>query len=315
MNSDQQTTFNSPLRYPGGKRKLVNFIKLVFAQNNMLGGEYAEPFAGGASVALALLLDGTASRVHINDIDQGVYCFWDIVLNQTEALTQLIERTPVTMEEWHRQRAILISHQGDITTNATRLALGFATFFLNRTNHSGIVRAGVIGGKNQAGQWKLDVRFNKRNLIFRIERIAKRAEQVSLTNLDAAVFLKSVAPKLAGKGLIYLDPPYYEKGPELYHNSYVHQDHEQIAGLVSALEGPWIVSYDNAQEIAVMYAAHEALSTSYSLSYTAQDRYRGRELMFFSKGLTRPDVENPSSVSTAEYLRNMQLHLFKSAVG
>jgi DNA adenine methylase len=294
----KNSVFHSPLRYPGGKRKLVRFIKLVFTLNKLTGGQYAEPYAGGASVALALLFDGYASQVHINDIDEGVYSFWESVLEQTEALNRLIQDTPVTMEQWHKQRAILMEGASPQDTEAT-LALGFATFFLNRTNRSGIIRAGVIGGKEQRGEWKLGVRFNQKDLINRIDKIAKQAEKIHLTNLDATDFLKFISPMISGNGLIYLDPPYYDKGPGLYHNSYEHVDHEIIASDVSSLEGPWIVSYDNSEHIAKMYNAHEG--TSYGLSYTAQDRYKGRELMFFSDGLARPEVENPSKITLKDF--------------
>src|SRR5215218_6813135 len=93
--------FHSPLRYPGGKRKVANFIKLLMLENDLVGHAYAEPYAGGGSVALSLLYEEFASEIHINDLNQSVFAFWNAVLNETEALCRRISDVTVTMQEWH----------------------------------------------------------------------------------------------------------------------------------------------------------------------------------------------------------------------
>lgn len=150
----------SPLRYPGGKTRLINLVKDVINLNELNGGVYIEPYAGGASLALSLIIDGCMDRVVINDYDRSIYAFWECALHQTESLIEKIIDTPVTIEEWKRQRDI----QKNKAT-ASVLDLGFSTFFLNRTNRSGILKAGVIGGLEQAGAYKIDARFNKDVLI------------------------------------------------------------------------------------------------------------------------------------------------------
>lgn len=283
--------FFSPLRYPGGKGKLTGFIKLLFQHNRLLDGHYVEPYAGGAGVGIALLRHDYASCVHLNDLNRSVYAFWHSVLYETESLCRLINDTPVTMEEWYQQKAI------QTVADSSLLELGFSTFFLNRTNRSGIILGGVIGGKNQTGKWKLDARFNRLDLCQRIEGIALYRSRVRLYNMDAADLIRTVLPKLPKKTLVYLDPPYYQKGQELYENHYQHEDHHQIAELVKNIRQPWVVSYDETPEIMGLYKG--CTTKVYGIRYSAQDRYEGAEAMFFSNGLIIPNVESPTNLKVA----------------
>ena len=283
--------FLSPLRYPGGKRKLANFIRLLFYENNLLDGEYAELYAGGASVALSLLYGEFVTRVHINDIDPAVAAFWSATLESTEELTKRIHDVAVNMNEWERQRSVQESKDPD------PVDLAFSTFFLNRTNRSGIIKGGVIGGKAQAGRWALDARFNKRDLIGRIEKIARYRSRIKVYQLDGADFICNVLPSLPCKALIYLDPPYYVKGGDLYEHHYRHEDHERIANLVGKIKQPWLVSYDYVPAVEKMYSEYRQLQ--YGIHYSAQARYRGTEVMVFSPQLRIPEVADPSKVKSS----------------
>jgi Site-specific DNA methylase len=284
--------FNTPLRYPGGKGKLTDYIKLLFVQNDLIGGEYCEPYAGGAGIAINLLLDGYASTIHLNDLNRGVYSFWRSILSQPDEFCARIERVPVDMDEWHRQREVAFDDA------SSEFDMGFATFFLNRCNRSGIIKGGVVGGKDQAGPWKLDARFKKQELISRIERIALKSDQIHVYNRDAAALITDVLPNLSENTLVYLDPPYYVKGSGLYQNFYKHEDHERIAELVKTkISLPWLVSYDHAPEIVSMYAGCRTIT--YGINYSAQNRYKGAEVMFFSPKLEIPDVANPAKVTAA----------------
>lgn len=285
--------YATPLRYPGGKGKLTSFIKLIFDKNDLLDGHYAEPYAGGAAVALSLLFEEYAAHVHINDIDPSVYAFWHSVVYDTEKLCQLIRATNVSMAEWRRQKAIQ-NHKNQ----ASLLELGFSTFFLNRTNRSGIIKGGgVIGGNDQTGKWKIDARFNKQALVERIEQIASFRDRISIYNLDAANFLKSVVPKLPKKSLLYLDPPYFVKGHRLYANFYRADDHAAVARQVASLDRPWMVSYDNAIEIKKIYRQYR--KREYGLDYSAGSVYRGAEVMFFSPDLKIPRLSNPTGLAVS----------------
>jgi len=290
----------SPLRYPGGKRKLANFVKLIYGANNLLDSEYIEPYAGGASIALQLLYDEYVRYVYINDIDVAIFSFWYSVLNETEELCELITETPVTIHEWEYQRDVQQRGRRE-GYEVSRLELGFSTFFLNRTNRSGIISGGVIGGKDQGGKWKIDARFNKVDLVSRIRKIARYKNRIQLSNLDALELLDSIAGKIASQSLIYLDPPYFVKGTEdLYTRFYNKDDHEDVAKRVRKLKYNWIVSYDNVPEICKLYKGYTSLA--YDIYYSARERYKGSEVMFFSKKLIVPTVEEPAAVKTSAFL-------------
>lgn len=284
----------SPLRYPGGKAPFAPFIGRIMASNNIAGGHYLEPYAGGAGVALDLLFGGHASHIHINDADPAVFAFWVSVTRHSGALLKLLESTPISIEEWFKWRSILREER-----QASLVERGFATLFLNRTNRSGILKAGVIGGKNQNGNYTLDARFKKEVVAARIENIAKRAADISVYCEDSLRLLNRCSEFLPRKSLIYLDPPYYVKGKGLYRNYYGHDDHVAIANALQkkSFRWPWIVSYDNAEEICDMYNLSRALS--YGLNYTAQRRYVGSEVMFFSQNLIVPDNEIPHAKAVA----------------
>jgi DNA adenine methylase len=280
----------SPLRYPGGKAPFAPFIAAVMRQNGLIGGHYLEPYAGGAGVALELLLHGHASHVHINDADPAVYAFWVSVTKHSRALLSLLDSTPITIEEWFKWRSVL---RGD--SNASTVEKGFATLFMNRTNRSGILKAGVIGGQNQDGDYKLDARFKKEVVAARIKEVARHSSGISVYCEDSLSLLRRCSEFLPKKSLIYLDPPYYVKGKGLYRNYYEHDDHVAISKKLQqkSFKWPWVVSYDNAEEICAMYQLSKSLS--YGLNYTAQRRYVGNEVMFFSPNLVVPDEEIPQT--------------------
>ncbi|WP_145578044.1 DNA adenine methylase, partial [Yersinia alsatica] len=215
------SAFITPLRYPGGKGRLGPWLAELLRHNGISGGWYVEPYAGGAGAALFLLMRGYVNHIVINDIDPVIYAFWWAILNKNEEFISRLEETPVTMDSWYEQKNILSN-----PSNYSPLDVGFATFFLNRTNRSGILSGGVIGGKNQNGNYKIDARFNKPKLAERIRKIGEMREHISLYQLDAIELINTVEEIIPKKSLIYLDPPYYEKGSQLYRNHYKPHDHQ-----------------------------------------------------------------------------------------
>jgi len=268
--------FYSPLRYPGGKGKVADYFKQIFKDNLLYDGIYVEPYAGGASVALSLLFNEYASKIIINDIDKSLYSFWYSVLNKTDDLCRLIHDTPVTIKSWEQQRKIQ-----DQKSKYGYLKVGFSTFFLNRANRSGILNAGIIGGKDQTGTWKIDARFNKVDLISRIEKIALYKEKIELYNEDAVKLVGTLKSQLPAKTLFYFDPPYYVKGKDLYLNYYEDQDHEDIADEIGRLnKQKWIITYDNVKTIRKLYSDYRQVK--YTLNYSAAHANKGEEVMIFS---------------------------------
>ncbi|MDP1803137.1 MAG: DNA adenine methylase [Bacteroidota bacterium] len=279
----------SPLRYPGGKGKIANFIKSIFEKNLLNDGCYVEPYAGGASVALSLLFGEYASQIIINDFDKAIFSFWHSVLNKPDELCKLINDTPVTVDEWRHQKEI------QKRKKISYLELGFSTFFLNRTNRSGIIKAGVIGGNDQKGNYKIDARFNKKELISRIERIAKYRDRITLYNLDAIELIKTISKNLPTQTLIYFDPPYYVKGKDLYVNAYKHDDHVLVSKMINGIsKHKWLVSYDNAPEIKKMYKTNKKFT--YYLNYSAVNSTSGNEVMIYSENLFIPRESRPTLV-------------------
>jgi DNA adenine methylase len=280
--------YRTPLRYPGGKQKLASFILELLEENDITGGHYVEPYAGGAGVAWELLLDNRVSHVHLNDSSVQIYAFWRSVVARTEELCRLISRASLTVEEWRRQREILRSPAG-----RDDLELGFSTFYVNRCNRSGVLSGGLIGGLSQSGKWKMDARFPRNELIGRIEAIASRKNSIAITNWDAEKFILDYIPALSEDTLVYCDPPYYEKSSRLYLDNYNAQDHKRIAGVIQAqLCRKWIVSYDASVEITSLYSQRR--SFSYDLQYNASRPYKGREVFIFSD-----DVKIPTRSSLA----------------
>lgn len=281
---------DTPLRYPGGKSQILPLVVELLRDNDMFYGEYAEPFAGGSGIALSLLLNNYVNRIYINDLDPSIYSFWHSVLYRTEELISLIENIDVTINEWHEQRDIYLSDE------KCTLRRGFATFFLNRTNRSGIIKGGVIGGKEQKGEYKLDCRFNKPDLKRKIIRISKLSGRIELSNLDAVVFLNNIERCSVENALINLDPPYFSKGPELYANFYSKEDHQNLAKEVSRLNRNWMVTYDDAPEIRSYYSEFPIYFSN--LNYSAQDKKVGTELLVLKPTLVIPSSILPLRIDT-----------------
>lgn len=267
--------FESPLRYPGGKGHLYPYVNSILEDNNYLGCHYYEPFAGGAGLALRLLFEGKVRTITLNDKDPAIFSFWMSILHETDAFVELVETTEVNIKMWHDQKLIWEKK----TSN--HLELGFAAFFLNRTNRSGILAARPIGGLKQDGAYKIDCRFNKDDLIKRIRRIAKHKDKIKCTDLDANDFLLEFDSKSA---FFFIDPPYYVQGKSLYMNHYNHNDHENLSKTIKSLKGSWLLSYDNAEEITEMYL--DVPRFEKEVSYTLSRKRKEKEQFFISTNLS-----------------------------
>lgn len=285
----------SPLRYPGGKTCLYELAAKILSLNRLERGHYAEPYAGGAGLALTLLYEGHVCDVHLNDVDRAIWAFWNSVLERTETLVDLIQRTPIDIDQWHRQREIYLNPD-----DFDDLAVGFATFFLNRTNRSGIVKgAGVIGGLEQTGPYKIDCRFNREDLARRVRRIAKYRSRIHLYKLDALTFMDKMDDDLPSRSLLCIDPPYFNKGSSLYTSFYNPEDHAAVSQAVLGLERPWILTYDHTPEIAHLYKARRQFG--FDVSYSVQTKRVGTELLVASKGLKMPTAVRDRQIHRPQY--------------
>ncbi|MBE4916768.1 DNA adenine methylase [Enterobacter cloacae complex sp. P6RS] len=291
----------SPLRYPGGKTGIQGMVSAIIRSNDINGGHYAEPYAGGCGLALSLMFNQHIHEIHLNDLDRSIWAFWYSILNNTQDFIEKINDTDVTIDEWYRQREL----QND-KNKCDVFNLGFSTFFLNRTNRSGIIlKAGVIGGFEQKGKYALDCRFNKKKLIDKIKRINKYKHRIHVYNMDAIDFIKTMDVFLPEKSMFCIDPPYFDKGSFLYTNFYNAEDHKTVYEAISEIKHPWILTYDNAKEIREIYAEYSQYL--YTLNYSAAEKKVGTELLiaandiFIPKSLALEKCNNASSIAENIY--------------
>lgn len=300
--------FYSPLRYPGGKNKLAAFLAKICIDNN-INGHYVEPYAGGASVALFLLFEGFVDHITINDKDRSIYAFWHSVLFETEELCVLIQNIDITIE--NRLNLKEIQNNKDTTS---LLELGFSTLFLNRTNRDGIIKGGVIGGNNQDGDYKLDCRFNKEEIIRKIRLISSRRENITLYSLDALELIDKIIDESGNRNTIfYFDPPYYLKASSLYMNYYKKSDHEEVADKIKKITNVnWIVSYDNHPVIKELYYPFQR--KEYTFNHSAHSSKIGKEILFFSNNILQPNIEdwNPIDFKLAKKTNSKKIQFSPS---
>lgn len=270
----------SPLRYPGGKAKFYNNIIKIFNDNNIEKPVYCEAFAGGAGLALLLLKNDIVNKLILNDIDKSIYSFWKSILDFNEEFCEMIKLVNIDLAEREIQKKIQKNKDIlDLTKKNDILKLGFSTFFLNRVNRSGIIKAGVIGGTEQNGNYKMDCRFNKKKLIERIKEINKYKKKIEFYNLDAIDFLKKIEKKK--KIFIFFDPPYFNKGKDLYTNFYNIDDHISLAKYISSLKQNWITTYDNTDEIKKIYS--DCQIKEFDILYSLEKKRKAKEILICKK--------------------------------
>lgn len=274
---------SSPLRYPGGKSCLLPLVSNILKLNSLRHRSYAEPYAGGCGLALSLLYGSYVSEIHINDVDASIWAVWHSVLFETEEICERVSTAEMNIDEWRKQKSIYLQQEIN-----DPVSLGFATFYLNRTNRSGIIKdAGVIGGLQQNGNYKMDCRFNKEDLVRRIRRVAKYKRKIHLHRLDALDFIKRSNKITPEKTFFCIDPPYYNKGSSLYTSFYKPDDHKNLAETVIELKKPWIVTYDDAEEIRCLYDSLRQYS--FNVNYSVQTKRVGSELLIASQNLNIPN--------------------------
>lgn len=270
-------TIFSPLRYPGGKSKLYPYIQPIIARNlpKTTKRTYVEPFAGGAGLALKLLYKGDVDELILNDFDQNIYLFWQTCLENADDLCKRIMVCDLTIEEWDRQHDIYLH-----PNQYSNLDVAFSTFYLNRCNISGIIRGGPIGGRKQSGTYGLDARFNRSDLVKKIQRVRDNSHRIHFYNYDAIDFFFQILPNHSIEStFLNIDPPYVNKGPVLYKNSFTEEDHRTLSNYIMQLQHKWVVTYDDCPLIRDLYSNY--YKTIITLNYSAGHAKKGSELMIY----------------------------------
>lgn len=275
----------SPLRYPGGKAGLAPFLSDILELNDIREADYFEPYAGGAGAALALLTSGRVRRILINDADFRIYSFWHTIINNPMWFVDKIMKAKLDLKEWREQREICLSSGNDMKD------IGFAAFYMNRCNRSGVLNSGPIGGYEQAGEWRLNARFTKPALIKRVIDISSLREKIEISNLDAVAFLKKRLPSgnSRKKSFVYLDPPYVEKGRRLYLNAYEPDDHGEISKYIAQQKVlPWIMSYDDSELVRYLYKNQQVAFLP--IRYSLQKKRTANELIIAPRQVRLPKI-------------------------
>lgn len=266
---------NNPLRYPGAKGKLVDYVAVVLEENLLAGCTIHEPFGGSAAVSLDLLSRGFATKAIIVERDPLVFSFWRMVFEDADRLCQDIEELAVNMGTWH---ALDHLRMIDRPTQSILPSLALAGLFYNRTNYSGIVGAGPIGGQSQTSDYKIDCRFNKAAVVASIRWYSELKGRVEVVFDDAMMYLRRNQESLeSGFHFVYLDPPYYGHGKKYYRYHYGHGQHAELARFLVRRKFPWLLSYDDHPVIREMYGKLDRYVIY--MDYSARTSRRAKELL------------------------------------
>ena len=268
-------SIKNPLRYPGAKSKLADYVIQLLRQEQLLGCTFYEPFAGSCALSIKLLEQDVVKKAVVNERDPLIYSFWESVFHHTDELVQLIQDTPINLQTWYE---IASYRQSENLFGKTVVEKGFAGLFLNRTNFSGILNANPLGGKSQTSQYTIDCRFNKKTIIQSIQALSAFANKVEVHNDDAIVFMRrELKGKHRSKFFVYIDPPYYKAGPELYRYYYTKDDHESLAKYIKSKTFAWLLSYDDVPEIRELYEKKSLINLY--LDYSVRTSRKGSEIL------------------------------------
>lgn len=273
----ESTPVLSPLRYPGGKLWLASYIERTLELNRIKPVLFVEPFAGGASIALTLLYKNKVNRIALIDRDPLVAAFWHTVFYDTDWLVEQIATLEVTLDQWQSLR---------VKRPEGRRDKALKCLFLNRTNYSGIITraAGPIGGQRQESSYKIDCRFPRSTLISRVRVLGGFRDRVEfvwncswrkaiarISHLQCRGALTAGAHEI----FYYLDPPFFNKADRLYTHHFTAKDHWMLRASVTRIGSPWILSYDAAPTLGLLYGqgqTHNRIQIQYTAAHADSSR-------------------------------------------
>jgi DNA adenine methylase len=282
----------NPLRYPGSKSRFYKQFRDFFCQLNLSGRRIVEPYAGSASISLSLLADGLVTSAQLIERDPLIFSFWKSVFLHTEELVDAIKEIPVNMESWADIRKNLHVTEPD---ESRTVELGLAGLFLNRTNFSGVLHAGPIGGASQSSSYAVDCRFNKDEIISRIEIISKYREKVDVCFGDAVDFLKKNRDDPKKEAIYYIDPPYFKEGKKLYRHYYDTAEHTALARTLAESHFDWILSYDAHHVIEHLYADFSRIDKVFR--YSSKTPKKGLEFLITNMNV---DVKHQTGMAPSK---------------
>jgi DNA adenine methylase len=276
---------NSLIRYPGGKSKLCQQIIDKLSSYITPNTIYYEPFFGGGGIGLKLLKNPplksplgmryifypTISSIWINDKDIGISCLWTSVIKYAEKLKRkIIDFKPSVFDFYAFKRELLRLDRKPILEDDI-VDIGFKKLAIHQISYSGLgtKSGGPLGGINQQSKYLIDCRWSPKYLCKKIDNFHTlfsniNIEQQYCTNEDFGVLLNNANTNC----LVYLDPPYYVKGNELYQCGFNENDHVRLSNMLRIANYKWLLSYDDCPEIRKLYwwANTESLSVNYTIN-------------------------------------------------
>lgn len=266
-----ETEVLSPLRYPGGKRRLAPFIAAVLQENGRRPDLTVEPFAGGASVSLYLLQHDLTDSIGLADTDPLVAAFWETVFFDTEWLINEIANVPVTLQQWTKFKSEPLKD---------RRSRAVACLFLNRTSFSGILApsAGPLGGRAQTSKYKIGCRFSRKTLERRIRLIGQYRDRVAFVHEasweDTLAAVRGIHEIDGWDVFTYLDPPFFHKADRLYRYFFEAQEHVTLRDEVVTLPGDWLISYDSVPSVVELYINQQRIELGAIYTASTAGGYR-----------------------------------------
>lgn len=246
------------IRYPGSKAKLAKELFQMFPPelhslwSQSLGFEYREPFFGAGAVGFDVLqMISHSCTAWLNDADPGMVALWRSVQTNPQRLCDMIHTFKPSAEKFYEYK------EQDDAEIADEVERGFVKLALHRLSFSGLgYRAGgpIGGATQQSSKYNVSCRWNPERMISDVVSLHKRMKRFrGRVRITCGDFMPLIADAPKGS-FIYLDPPYYDKGPQLYKFSMTHDDHVRLANALRECKATWVLSYDDHDAIRELYS-------------------------------------------------------------
>jgi len=221
-----------PLKWAGGKRWLVPFLKPIWAPHQHR--RFVEPFCGGLAATLGLL----PRRAWLNDINPHLINFYKQLRN---GLTIGIElKNDESSYYRNRDRFNELLKSGDIKNEKSAELF----YYLNRTGFNGLCRF------NSSGFYNIPFGRNKTiNYIKDFGEYKKYFKGWKFTHVD---FDKM---NLTESDFVYADPPYDAAFSQYSMEGFSWEDQVRLAKWLSRHPGPVVLSNHATKRILELYSS------------------------------------------------------------
>lgn len=269
----------SPLRYPGGKSRAIDYLSEYLPDNF---SEYREPMVGGGSMFIYLKQKNPSLKIWINDLNPELYLFWKTAQSDLLNLVHEIKKCKESYQDGKQLFRELTSVNVEYLTDLER-AIRF--FILNRITFSGTVESGGFS------QGAFEKRFTYSS-IERLELLEQILKDITITNLDFEDVIKNKSNNV----FLFLDPPYYNNAKsKLYGkkgNLHSEFDHERFIEIIKKSEHKWLITYDNCEFIKDNFEEYylQEWELQYGMNnYKKSSAAKGKELLMMNY---LPDIQS-----------------------